>query len=200
MGPRDGIEGFDGTGAHSPAAGWVSESTGGSGPTATWAEVADDQARSAPRVLALTAVNHGSEDRFNLHWSPAMRFADGRISVWVRANDGEFDQGGGPAWRIQDASNYYVCRINPLEANLRVYVVHGGVRRQLATALVDAAAGRWYRLEIEHVGQDIVCSLDGRAVLHASDATIERAGGVGLWTKADARSAFDDLAVREHLP
>ncbi|TAJ03447.1 MAG: hypothetical protein EPO68_17315 [Planctomycetota bacterium] len=175
--------------------GWSRAATGGSGPLATWAIRADSAAVSAPNVLAMVASNHASEDRYNVCWSRALAFGDGELAVDVRADGGELDQGGGPMWRVQDANNYYVCRFNPLESNYRVYVVKDGVRRQLATALVDARAGSWHRIAVRHVGDAITCSLDGRKFLEVSDATIARPGGVGVWTKADARTSFDELAV-----
>jgi hypothetical protein len=185
-----GAQGFDGD-----LAGWRAASTGGSGPDATWTPQADVRAISPGRVLSLTAPNHTAEDRFNLFWSPGVRFHDGRLAVAVRADGGTVDQGGGPIWRAQDANNYYVCRFNPLESNYRVYVVQNGVRRQLATALVTATTGSWHRVEVEHVGDRITCWLDGAKLLEASDGTIAGEGGVGLWTKADARTSFDDLMV-----
>jgi hypothetical protein len=188
--PIPGAEGFEGD-----LAGWRADSTGGSGPSASWAAHADAGAISAPNVLSLQAQNHGADDRFNLFWTDRVRFTDGRIEVAVRADGGAVDQGGGPMWRVQDANNYYVCRFNPLESNYRVYVVKDGVRRQLATALVDGAAGVWHRLEVQHLGDRITCWMNGVELLSARDATIAGVGGVGLWTKADARTSFDDLFV-----
>jgi len=190
--PTEGAIGFDGP----ITATWRAGSTGGTGPTATWEIRADKHAVSAPNVLAMTKENHESEDRFNLYWSETPRLADVRIAVAVRADDGYIDQGGGPIWRVQDENNYYVCRINPLEANYRVYVVKNGVRKQLGTARVDIAKGLWHRLEVEHLGNKITCSLDGKKHLEVTDGTFESAGGVGLWTKADALTSFDELVVK----
>lgn len=150
---------------------------------------------SAPNVLAVTSINHKSESRFNLFWTDQLRFMDGSVAVAVRADDGVIDQGGGPMWRVQDQDNYYVCRFNPLEANFRVYVVEAGVRRQLGTALATVAAGKWHRVEVQHSGEHIQCWLDGHKLLDVNDGTILQVGGVGLWTKADARTSFDDLLV-----
>jgi hypothetical protein len=188
-GPTPGAEGFDG-----PLGGWRAGSTGGSGPHATWSARPDPGAISPPNVLSLVAPNHDVDHRFNLFWTDGA-LADGRIAVAMRADGGVVDQGGGPMWRVQDADNYYLCRVNPLESNFRVYVVKGGVRRQLATARVDCVPGRWYRLEATFVGDRITCALDGRVLLIATDATILQPGGYGVWTKADARTSFDDLAV-----
>jgi len=193
LAPTPGAIGFDDPAAHRA---WKFESTGGTGPGATWQARAETTAISPPAVMAMTAPNHGSDDRFNLCWSDGLPFRDGRIAVCVRADSGVVDRGGGPMWRVRDANNYYVCRWNPLESNFRVYVVTNGVRRQLATALVEVDGTAWHRLEVEHVGTRLVCWLDGTKYLEAEDTTILDAGGVGLWTKADACTSFDDLVVK----
>jgi hypothetical protein len=190
LAPTPGAIGFD-----EALTGWRVDSTGGRGPHATWTARADRDAISPQQVMALTVVNHVDEDRFNVNWTPQPGFQDGRIAVAVRADEGVVDQGGGPMWRVQDANNYYVCRWNPLESNYRVYVVKDGVRRQLATAMVEGAPRTWHRLEAEHAGDRIVCWFDGKKLLETSDGTIPAAGGIGLWTKADARTSFDDLYV-----
>lgn len=189
-GPTPGAEGFDGG-----LAGWRAASTGGSGPDATWTAKADPQAVSPPNVVAMTAPSAGGEDRFNLFWTPTPAFADGRVAVAVRADGGEVDQGGGPMWRVQDANNYYLCRFNPLESNFRVYVVEDGVRRQLGTTLVITKPGDFHRVEATFVGDRITCAINGAVLLQVRDATIPKAGGVGLWTKADARTSFDDFVA-----
>jgi len=186
--PTPGANGFDAD----PSVTWTAESTGGSGPTATWSVRADPDAVSRPNVLALVSTNHESEDRFNLYWTKAEPLRDVRLSVALRADGGRVDRGGGLAWRVQDANNYYVCRFNPLEANFRVYVVKDGVRRQLGTSLVEGRLDGWHRIDVEHDGDHVTCKLDGRPLLEVTDSTLGSAGGVGLWTKADARTSFDD--------
>jgi hypothetical protein len=74
-------------------------------------------------------------------------------------------------------------------------VVKDGVRRQLASATCEAKVGEWHRLEATFVGDRITCSVDGKVLLEAQDGTIGKGGGHGLWTKADARSSFDDCVV-----
>ena len=46
-------------------------------------------------------------------------------------------------------------------------------------------------------GTHIVCKLDGETFLEVDDATFTEAGAIGLWSKSDARSAFDDLVLKE---
>ena len=171
-------------------AGWTAASTGPSGPVASWASMRD--ADHGPG-LALVRTNHASSVTYNLCWSAEPAFQDGTLEVALRADSGEIDQGGGLAWRIQDARNYYVCRFNPLESNLRVYFVKDGERQQLASADVPGTAGTWYRLRITHAGSRITCALDGHELLRVDDSTHAAPGGIGLWTKADACTSFAGL-------
>ncbi len=174
----------------SVAAPWRVSCTGKGTPLAGW-EVLQDRSSPGPGpVLALTATNHTSTSAFNLCIDEAQRFKDGTFTVHSRANGGMVDQGGGPIWRVQDANNYYLCRANPLEENLRLYVVTGGVRRQLATVDAKHSTGMWHSLEVTQAGKKIVCVLDGHTKVEATDATISAEGAVGVWTKADARTSF----------
>lgn len=170
--------------------GWLAVSTGPAGPIASWESIADPELGPG---LALVRTNHASSATYNLCWNPAPAFRDGTLEVALRADAGEIDQGGGLAWRIQDARNYYVCRFNPLESNLRVYFVKDGERQQLASAEFEGASGTWYRLRIEQTGTHITCALDGHELLAVDDATHSAPGGIGLWTKADARTSFMHL-------
>ncbi len=163
---------------------------------AQWEIKADPAAASPPNVLALTQTkNKGSTYNLAIFTKPQFRDLD--LTVKVRADTGEEDQGGGPIWRCRDANNYYICRVNPLEANFRVYRVVDGKRTQLATAETDAAAGVWHTIRVTMTGSQIACHLDGRKLLAASDETLPEAGRIGLWTKADAATSFDDLSARD---
>jgi hypothetical protein len=177
------------TGGALPA-GWVAESTGPAGPVASWSAITEPELGAG---IALVRPNHSSSATYNLCWNATPAFGDGSLEVALRADTGEIDQGGGLAWRIQDARNYYVCRFNPLESNLRVYFVKDGERQQLGSAEFTGAAGTWYRLRIEHQGVRITCALDGQELLVVEDTTHAAPGGIGLWTKADACTAFAGL-------
>ena len=147
-------------------------------------------------MLALEKVNHESGGTFNLCWTDKPRFRDGWIEVAFKPVSGEGDQGGGIIWRAKDKDNYYICRANPLEGNFRVYVVKDGNRKELGSAKAEIASGQWHTLHVGHEGDHIVCSLDGQKLLNVSDSTFPDPGGVGLWTKADAATAFDDLKLQ----
>ncbi|MBM4017371.1 MAG: hypothetical protein FJ288_03440 [Planctomycetes bacterium] len=158
----------------------------------TWKVAADDTAPSRPNVLAQTAA--GPNPQFNVALATGMSFKDLELTVKLKAVGGEKDQGGGPVWRAKDARNYYVCRWNPLENNFRLYKVLDGKRMQLATADCKAEAG-WHAIRVTMKGETIECHLDGKKYLEAKDDALKDAGKAGLWTKADAATNFDDLAV-----
>jgi hypothetical protein len=191
---------FDDVPAGSPPPGWKVEGTNQKGPVATWRVTKDDAAPSPPNVLTLASVNHDSGETFNLCWTDAVQFSVGAIEVKFRANTGKEDQGGGLIWRVKDKDNYMIARMNPLEDNFRVYYVKDGARKQLATANVKVVAGTWHTLRIEQEGDTVRCFLDGIKHLEAKDSHIPDAGGVGVWTKADAASSFDDLTVAPGTP
>jgi 3-keto-disaccharide hydrolase len=201
-GPSNGSEvaqtwNFDGLQVGKLPDGWKVEATGSKGALASWQVVADSQAPSPNHVLALTEINHGSQSTFNLCWTSEIIFLDGEISVQFKTNTGEVDQGGGLIWRAIDADNYYIARFNPLEDNFRVYTVKNGVRRQLATVKIQLDASKWHSMKIVQEGDHYQAFLNGKKLLEGNDSTFQAAGGIGLWTKADAVTSFDSLSLTE---
>ncbi len=175
--------------------GWKTEGTKQEGPVAKWQVQADESAPSKPNVLALVDAKEGASGTFNICWTDQIKFTEGRIELAFKAVSGKEDQGGGPIWRVQDKDNYYLCRANPLEHNLRVYYVKDAKRKMLASAEVDIPADTWHKIAVEHVGKKITCYLNDKQFLEVEDETIVKPGGIGLWTKADAVTSFDDLVI-----
>lgn len=176
-------------------AGWTAARTG-KGEGSVWKVVEDVTAPSKSGfALAQTAESPGP--MFNLCVADATSFTDVEASVAFKANAGNRDQGGGIVWRYQDANNYYVARMNPLEDNVRVYKVVGGKRSpEFQSAEVKVPAGEWHTLKVRMVGDHLECLVDDKKYLDAKDDTLTKAGKVGLWTKADARTSFDNFAVK----
>jgi 3-keto-disaccharide hydrolase len=172
--------------------GWSAAKTG-RGPGSVW-KVVDDQTANKSKALAQTS-SEGPNPLFNLCIADESRFRNLDMSVSLKAVTGKLDQGGGLVWRLRDANNYYIARWNPLEDNFRVYKVVGGTRTQLATADVKSHKDMWHKLRIIHSGDAIQCYLDGEEYLKVTDGTFKEAGKVGLWTKSDAVTYFDDLTV-----
>jgi hypothetical protein len=157
-----------------------------------WKVLADSTAPSKPNVLAQLAKNSGSA--FNLALVNGTKYEDLDLSVQMKPFAGAEDQGGGLVWRAKDAKNYYVARYNPLEDNYRVYKVEKGRRTQLGNADIKHTEG-WHTLGVTMKGDHIEAYYDGKKVLDVKDTTFPQAGKIGLWTKADAQTHFDDLRV-----
>jgi hypothetical protein len=177
-------------------AGWHADKTG-KGEGSVWKVVEDDTAPSKTGlVLAQTAESPSAV--FNLCVVDDTSYKDLELTVSFKAMEGKRDQGGGLVWRYQDANNYYIARMNPLEDNFRVYKVVGGKRIQFDTKEgLKVPTGEWHTIKIKQVGDTIECWLDGTRYLQAKDDAITTAGKIGLWSKADARSYFDGLTVRD---
>jgi hypothetical protein len=157
-----------------------------------WKIAADSTAPSPPKVLAQSARNSGST--FNLILVQGTNYKNVDLSVLMKAVAGKEDQGGGLVWRAEDPQNYFVARFNPLEDNYRLYKVEQGKRIQLQSADVKYSAG-WHILRVIMEGDRIQCYYDGRKVLEARDQTFPGPGKIGLWTKADAQTHFDNLKL-----
>lgn len=155
-----------------------------------WQIVRDPAAPAGAATLAQLATS--PEKAFNLWFAALPPLQDGAVAVAWKALAGELDQGGGLVFRAVDAGDYYLCRMNPLERNCRLFAVVAGERRLLASADFDAAPG-WHRMEVTCAGDQLTGAIDGRVLFSVRDATFAAAGRVGLWTKADARTRFDDL-------
>lgn len=171
---------------------WQVAETRSAGTPATWKIIEETSPDGASPAVAITEnTNRGRT--FNLLIAKGTEFKDLELEVQVKALTGKQDQGGGPIWRARDADNYYIARWNPLENNFRLYVVKDGRRRQLASADVQTDAKAWHKIEITHVGNHIIAAFDDKKLLEVDDETFPSAGMVGLWTKADAATAFDNL-------
>lgn len=175
--------------------GFAADATRRVGPLASWEVTASRGCPSGKQALCLTYPNHKQYDSFNLCWTRELSFGDGTLAVSLCARSGEEDQGGGLIWRAQSPDDYYIARLNPLESNLRLYKVIGGNREMLADAKVTADLHQWVRMQITMRGTHMTVAIDGKVLLQADDQALPKAGGVGVWTKADAATDFDDLTV-----
>ena len=158
-----------------------------------WKVVADVSAPSKPNVLSQMAKSSAS--MFNLALLRDLRFKDMDVSVKMKAMAGKSDQGGGLVWRAKDAANYYVVRYNPLEDNFRLYRVVNGTRSAPLQDITIKHADGWHELRVIMSGDRIECYYDGKKYMDVRDTTFKEAGKIGLWTKADAQTQFDDLTV-----
>ena len=157
--------------------------------TLNWKIVTDN----GNKVVAQTAKNEG--DYYNLLVLDKPRYENFSLSVKIKAVAGEEDQGGGLVWRYIDNNNYYIARCNPLENNFRFSKVVNGNRKQLKSVECSIKTGEWFSMSIEMNDSKISCSLNGNKMIDETDDTYTKAGRIGLWSKADAQSYFDDLTI-----
>jgi Domain of Unknown Function (DUF1080) len=144
------------------------------------------------RVVA--QQGHNDDDTFNLLLADHVSIDNVDLSVRLKAVAGGLDRGGGLVWRAKDKNNYYIARYNPLENNFRVYKVEGGKRTQFQSADTPGDTA-WHTLRITMTGAKITCYLDGVKHLEVVDSTFRDPGKIGLWSKADAQTYFDDLTM-----
>ncbi len=166
----------------------------GGGSTEKWSVQADSSAPSQPNVVAQTSTDR-TDYRFPLLISDEGSFHDLDLSVKFKAVSGSVDRAGGLVFRLKDPNNYYIVRANALEDNYRLYHVVKGRRSQFAGANFKVTSGEWHELRVEAVSNKITCYYDGVKKIEATDDTFKEAGKVGLWTKADSVTYFDDLKV-----
>jgi 3-keto-disaccharide hydrolase len=166
----------------------------GQGSDSKWAVTADGSAPSPPNVLAQLSQDR-TDYRFPLAIADDASFENLDLSVKFKAVSGDIDRAAGLVFRLKDANNYYIVRANALEDNYRLYRVVAGKRQQFAGANVRVTSGEWHELRVECVGNRIVCYFDGDKKIESSDDTFKQAGKIGLWTKADSVTYFDDLHV-----
>jgi hypothetical protein len=56
-------------------------------------------------------------------------------------------------------------------------------------------SGRWSALKVVFEGPSFTVLFDGEKLFEVEDRTFTGAGKVGLWTKADSVTFFDDFEV-----
>ncbi len=184
---------FDSDAAGKLPAGFHSALTG-QGREGSWIVREDETAPSKPNALAQTSTDDTSY-RFPMAILDEARLKDLDMSVKFKAISGSVDQAGGLVFRYRDHDNYYVVRANALEDNYRLYHVVDGRRRQFASASFRVTPNEWHVLRVECIGNQIRCYYDGELKIAASDETFKEAGKVGLWTKADSVTHFDDFTI-----
>jgi hypothetical protein len=177
--------------------GWVSQITGAGEPK--WSVEKDDSAPTPPLVLKQSGWT--PKPSFPLCVKPDVRLRDGFVEVKFKPLSGTNDQAAGLLWRYRDPNNYYVARANALEDNVVLYKVEHGKRKALD--IVGRVGGygvkekvpaqQWSTLRVQFQSSHFRTFLNGKELFAVEDSTFPDAGAVGLWTKADSVTLFDDF-------
>ena len=174
--------------------GWQTGVTGSG--NAKWEVVRDDSSPSSPFVL-----KQSGEATFCWAAKNDTPIKDGFVAAKFKPLAGKEDQAGGLIFRVQDGNNYYVVRGNALENNVVLYKTVNGKRSSLSVKGkmfgygVDAKvpSRKWSTLRVDFVGKLFTVSLNGSTLFEVEDETFKDAGGIGMWTKADSVTVFDDF-------
>ena len=178
---------FDNLPVGSAPAGWTATKTGTG--DAKWTIEKDDTAPSKPNVL-----KQSGQATYPVCINDDTSLKDGFVEVKFKPIAGREDQAGGLVWRAADSNNYYVARANALENNVTVYHTIKGRRTEKKRANVKVASNQWHTLRVEFQGTHVVVISDGTKALEWDDDTFKDAGKVGVWTKADSVTLFDDFS------
>jgi len=163
-------------------------------PAGEWKVLQTDHALSPPHVLG-QLMGKGAEHAYKVVLIKGSTSSNLDLEVSLLPVDGKADMGGGLIWHAADDRNYYLTRANPLEQNIRIYRVVKGVRQMLKNfdQIIDVRT--WHTLRVMMKGCRIQVFFDQIAVFDLCDETFEE-GYVGLWTKSDAVTYFDNLRLQ----
>jgi len=164
----------------------------GQGAPAAWS-VLEDTSVPSGKVLAQISTDQ-TDNRFPLAIYQSIIARDVEVSVRFKAVSGRIDRAGGIAVRLSDADNYYVARANALENNVTIYHTISGRRTEKKRANMKVPTNQWHTLRVEFQGSHFTVSLNGQKALDWDDETFKDAGKVGVWTKADSVTLFDDFS------
>jgi hypothetical protein len=154
-----------------------------------WAIRAEPDAPSPPNALCQTG--RADYPAIGLDSGP---YADLTLIAHFKPISGNEDRAGGLIYRVQDKDNYYIARANALEDNVIFFVYVAARRSQLTGAGAKVMSGVWHELRVDVRGNRFAASLDGQQVVDLTDDRYS-SGGIGLWTKSDSVTCFDDVEL-----
>ena len=163
-------------------------------PAGEWKVLQTGKAQSPPQVLG-QVMGKGAEHAYKMVLFTELQPSDLDLRVALLPIDGKADMGGGLIWRATDDRNYYLTRANPLEQNIRIYRVVKGIRHLLQNFDTTIDVRKWHTLRVITRGCHIQVLFDDQQAFEMCDETF-KAGHIGLWTKSDAVTYFDDLKLR----
>jgi hypothetical protein len=177
---------FDDMKAGATPPGWTATQTGkGSG---KWSVEKDESAPSKPNVL-----KQSGQATFPVCLKDDTNLKDGFVEVKFKPISGKEDQAGGLIWRAKDSNNYYVARANALENNVTIYHTINGHRTEKKRTKTTVATNQWHILRVDFQGNHFTVTFDGQKAIEWDDNTFKEVGKVGVWTKADSVTLFDDF-------
>ena len=178
---------FDNLTIGAPPPGWTATKTGSG--EAKWTIEKDNTAPSKPNVL-----KQSGQATYPVCIKDDTNLKDGFVEVKFKPISGKEDQAGGVIWRAKDSNNYYIARANALEDNVTIYDTVKGRRTERKRTSTKVASNQWHTLRVDFQGNHCTVMFDGKKAIEWDDTTFTEAGKIGVWTKADSVTLFDDFA------
>jgi len=178
---------FDNLKTGAAPAGWTATKTGSG--EMKWTIENDSTAPSKPNVL-----KQSGQATFPICIKDDTNLKDGFVEVKFKPISGKEDQAAGLVWRVKDSNNYYVARANALEDNVTIYDTVNGRRTERKRTNTKVSSNQWHTLRVDFQGSHFTVIFDGKRAIDWDDAKFKEAGKVGVWTKADSVTLFDDFA------
>jgi hypothetical protein len=160
------------------------------------------QAEGSNKYLAQVDADN-TRSRFPVAVLSDVMAADVDLSARFKPVSGRVDQAAGLVWRYQNEDNYYIVRANALENNVVLYKVEKGKRTDLPVKgegrtygkKAQVPSGQWSTLRVVATGPRFEVFFNGSELYEVEDTTFTKTGKVGVWTKADSVTQFDDVTI-----
>ena len=186
---------FDSLESGQPPARFTLETAGPGGPAA-WSVRDDATAPSGKHVLMQTSAEK-MERRFPVCVYDGLLTHNVIVSVRFKLVSGTIAQAAGLIARFQDAENYWALWVDAVSGRVGIDTILDGQPREVAKAPASITAGSWHTLKLALAQQHFQGFLDGERLIEVNDMTLGETGEVGLWTRADSVTAFDDFTIEE---
>lgn len=163
-------------------------------PAGEWKILITDRAKSPSQVLAQLQPK-GTDQAQKLLLLEGTDGGSIDVEVSYLAVAGKADFGGGLVWHATDDRNYYLLRASSVEQKIRLYRVVKGVQQIVKQVDRPVPPNGWHKLRLIQRGCELKALYDDAVLFRVCDQTFST-GRIGLWTKADAVTYFDDLVLR----
>jgi len=167
---------------------------GGFGKDSEWQIKSEPSALSGTKVLAQTSYDQ-IDNRFPMLVYNDVTAKNIRVAVQFKTLSGKIDQAAGIIVRFQDPDHFYVVRANALEDTVQLYRVVEGMHHVVTSKNIHVESGEWHSLDVMINDVHVTVYLAGQQLFDVRDETFSTAGKIGLLTKSDGVTLFDDLQV-----
>jgi len=123
-------------------------------------------------------------------------FTNGEISIRFKLISGQLDQCAGILFNLKPNGDYLTVRFNGKEDNLVLWTFNKGKRSfvKRGSENMPLAMNQWHAIKITVNGQRLEGYLNGKLLLQY-DLAEPVTGKIGVWSKTDSVSYFDNYTV-----